>query len=54
MLLWFRRWSSGDVVLAQGGFTSLFDGKTLQGWNQVGTANWSVVDGAIQATMGNG
>src|SRR5262245_60404667 len=46
--------SSGDVVLAQGGFTSLFDGKTLQGWNQVGTANWSVVDGAIQATMGNG
>jgi len=46
--------SSGDVALAQGGFTSLFDGKTLQGWNQVGTANWSVVDGTMQATMGNG
>ena len=46
--------SPGDVVLAQGGFTSLFDGKTLQGWNVVGNANWSVVDGTMQATSGTG
>jgi hypothetical protein len=46
--------SPGDVVLAQGGFTSLFDGSTLKGWNVLGSANWSVVDGAIQATSGNG
>lgn len=44
----------GQVAIAQGGFTSLFDGKTLQGWNQIGNANWSVVDGAMQATMGTG
>ena len=44
----------GQAVIAQGGFTSLFDGKTLQGWNQIGNANWSVVDGAMQATMGTG
>ena len=43
----------GQVVLAQG-FTSLFDGSTLKGWNVLGNANWSVVDGAIQATSGNG
>src|SRR5262249_41539123 len=39
---------------AAGAWTSLFDGKTLDGWNTIGTANWSVVDGVIQATMGNG
>jgi hypothetical protein len=44
----------GLVVQAQGGFTSLFDGKTLKGWNIVGDANWEVVDGAIQATKGAG
>ena len=44
----------GEAVLAQGGFTSLFDGSTLKGWNVVGNANWSVADGAMQATMGTG
>jgi hypothetical protein len=37
-----------------GGWTELFDGKTLKGWNSVGSANWQVVDGVIQATSGNG
>ena len=32
----------------------LFDGTTLSGWNRVGDANWSVADGAIQATTGAG
>jgi hypothetical protein len=41
-------------VVAQGGWTSLFDGSTLKGWNVVGNANWSVADGAIQASMGTG
>ena len=36
------------------GWTTLFDGKTLKGWNVIGTANWEVVDGAIQASSGNG
>lgn len=47
--------TGGPSVLAQGGrFTSLFDGKTLNGWKTIGTANWQVVDGAMQATDGNG
>jgi hypothetical protein len=44
-----------SLVSAQaGGWTTLFDGKTLKGWSPVGNANWEVVDGVIQATSGNG
>jgi hypothetical protein len=46
--------TNGKIVLAQGGFVSLFDGSTLKGWSVLGNANWTVVDGAIQATSGNG
>ena len=43
----------GVRVSAQAGnWTTLFDGKTLKGWNMVGGANWQVVDGAIQADKG--
>jgi hypothetical protein len=42
------------LAQAPGAATSLFDGKTLTGWNVVGDANWAVVDGAIQATTGGG
>lgn len=31
------------------GWTQLFDGKTLGGWDQVGEANWRVEDGAMVA-----
>jgi Domain of Unknown Function (DUF1080) len=31
------------------GWTQLFDGKTLDGWNMVGESNWRVEDGAIVA-----
>ena len=44
----------GLVAHAQGGVTTLFDGKTLKGWNMVGDANWEVVDGTLQATKGAG
>ena len=37
---------------AQGGWTTLFDGTNLNGWNRVGDANWEIVDGAVQATKG--
>jgi hypothetical protein len=43
-----------QVSAQAGGWTELFDGKTLKGWNPVGSANWQVVDGVIQATSGNG
>src|SRR5688572_15256464 len=36
----------------QGGWTTLFDGTSLNGWNRVGDANWEIVDGAVQATRG--
>lgn len=37
---------------AAAGLTSLFDGKTLKGWN-ADPEGWSVVDGAIVGTKGN-
>jgi hypothetical protein len=40
---------------AQGsGWTTLFDGKTLKGWDVVGDANWEVANGVIQANKGTG
>jgi len=46
----------GSLTSAQGGgaWTSLFDGKTLKGWNMTGDANWEVADGVIQASRGTG
>ena len=37
-----------------GGFTTLFDGKNLDAFNKVGDANWTIVDGAVQADKGMG
>jgi len=39
---------------AGGAWTTLFDGKSLNGWNAIGNANWEVADGVIQATKGTG
>lgn len=39
---------------AQAGWTELFDGKTLNGWNRIGDANWRVEDGAMVADAGKG
>jgi hypothetical protein len=39
---------------AQGGWTTLFDGSTLDGWNPIGDANWELADGAVQADAGSG
>jgi hypothetical protein len=36
------------------GLVTLFDGKDLSHFNQVGTANWQIVDGVVQASMGSG
>jgi len=37
-----------------GAWTTILDGSSLKGWDVVGTANWSVADGAVQASMGTG
>jgi len=36
------------------GWKTVLDGTTLKGWDVVGNANWSVADGAVQASMGTG
>ena len=36
------------------GFVTLFDGKDLNNFNQVGNANWKLADGVVEATSGAG
>ena len=48
---------SGSGISAQGGgWTTLFDGSSLKGWNVVGDANWELVaaEKAVQANKGTG
>jgi hypothetical protein len=37
-----------------GNWQTILDGSTLKGWDVVGNANWSVADGAVQASSGTG
>jgi hypothetical protein len=39
---------------AAAGWTTLFDGTSLNGWNPIGDANWMLADGAVQADKGVG
>src|SRR5437762_2838818 len=39
---------------AAAGWTTLFDGKSLAGFNTIGDANWQLMDGLVQANKGNG
>ena len=41
------------IASAQGARV-LFDGTSLNAWDRVGDANWTIVDGAVQATEGQG
>jgi hypothetical protein len=49
-----RHHSRQAVAQANAGWVTLFDGKTMNNWNQIGTANWKVEDGALVADNGNG
>jgi hypothetical protein len=50
--------SAGSAVTltaqAQSGWTTLFDGKNIDAFNKVGDANWTIVDGVLQADKGMG
>jgi Domain of Unknown Function (DUF1080) len=46
--------AQGLSAQAKPGWVTLFDGKNLNNFNVIGTANWQVVDGAVQANMGTG
>jgi hypothetical protein len=37
-----------------GAWTTLLEGTSMKGWDVVGNANWSVAEGAVQASMGTG
>ncbi len=54
VLLGFAGFQSPYVASGQAGFKTLLDGTSMKGWNVVGNANWTVADGAVQATMGTG
>jgi hypothetical protein len=54
VLVAFAGAQPGYHVAAQGKWVTLLDGKSLKGWDVVGNANWSVAEGAVQASMGNG
>jgi hypothetical protein len=49
--LWQAQQASGQ---GSAGWVTLFDGKSLDHWNKIGDANWSIADGAVQADKGNG
>jgi hypothetical protein len=46
--------SHGALAQTGTGWTQLFDGKSLEGWNPIGEANWRIEDGAIVADKGKG
>ena len=48
------RYSYGASGQAEAGWTILFDGSNLDGWNAIGDANWELADDAVQADSGNG
>lgn len=41
-------------VAQAGGWTTLLDGSSLNGWRVVGNANWSLGDGGVSASSGSG
>ena len=54
VLLGFVGFQSSYVTSGQSDFKTILDGTSLKGWDVVGNANWSVADGAVQASMGTG
>jgi len=54
VLLGFAGVQPGYVASGQSDFKTILDGTSLKGWDVVGNANWTVADGAVQATMGTG
>jgi hypothetical protein len=54
VLLGFAGLQPAYVTSGQSDFKTILDGTTLKGWDVVGNANWSVADGAVQASSGTG
>ena len=48
------QYAGGSVAQAEAGWTTLFDGKNLDNWSPIGTANWKLDGGELVADNGNG
>ena len=46
---WIVNYVTPKAAAQDAGWTTLFDGKTLDGWSQVGQSNWHVADGVLIA-----
>ena len=46
-------WQSPEAS-GQAGWKVLFDGSNLNQWDPIGNANWRLVNGIVQADLGNG
>jgi hypothetical protein len=54
VLLGFAGLQPSYITSGQADFKTILDGTSLKGWDVVGNANWSVAEGAVQASMGTG
>src|SRR3954470_21124624 len=52
--LGFAALSYSPPASSEGGWVSLFDGKTLDSFSPIGDANWRIEGGMIVADKGNG
>ena len=54
LLVGFAAFGYSHHASAADGWITLFDGKNLDNFNQIGNANWRIEDGAVVADKGNG
>ena len=54
LLLGLAAFSGSHRAVAADGWVTLFDGKNLDNFDQIGNANWRIEDGAVVADKGNG
>ena len=52
--VWFRSIRVRDLERLPGTKVQLFDGKTLEGWRELGDAKWTVADGVLHGSVGGG
>jgi hypothetical protein len=54
LLVGFAAFAYSHQATAADGWVTLFDGKNLDNFNQIGNANWRLEDGVVVADKGNG
>jgi hypothetical protein len=54
LLVGLIAFSTSHRASADAGWITLFDGKNLDSFDQIGNANWRIEDGAVVADKGNG